>query len=154
MPVCTTSVLNDRELLKKVMENEICPENWLSLFKADFQNSCMESLLHDRGLLEKLRQRLSDVVGVRKKNARDNLFQGIGYSLLFSRKAKCSTDVKKTDRDEKKTEGLNKLFKEDDLSWWKMTCLSFLQYSRYKEGGTRIPMDLQGTVCSGMECRS
>lgn len=73
------------ELLRYVAEKEIMGERWDSIRRGGKMEECVEEVTRDRCLRQRVKQSLSDVVGVRKRASREKLFSLLGYDLIATR---------------------------------------------------------------------
>jgi len=87
----------------------------------------------NKALLNRVRQCLSDTMSLRKRNARDALLQGLGYSLLHNRRERelGSTDTLATQQMEELREkfGFTDPNGTPDYSAWRMKPLRSLRFS-------------------------
>ena len=132
----TPSYSSERSFLLEMVRDEYNSGKWESLFQEEGQlRACEEAISADRGLGMRLKQTLSDCIGGRKRNAKDKLFQCLGYSYLVSRHPKPKNDLEHAEMRKQKNEAVEKLLSDrengipTDLSRWRTRKVSELLYS-------------------------
>ena len=132
----TPSYNTEKNFLLEMVRDEYNSGKWDSLFQEDGQlKACEDAISEDRGLGMRLKQTLSDSIGGRKRNAKDKLFQCLGYSYLVSRHPNPKNDRERAEMTKQKNEAVQKLLSErengilTDLSRWRANKVSDLLYS-------------------------
>ena len=133
--VYTPSFTNGADgLLRKAAEEEIRLPMWNALKESGQAEECVANVCQDLCLKQRMRQTLSDVAGVRKRNAREKLFFLLGYDALWKRIKETAENAEEIQK--QITEAQNKLLKidgdgEPDTSWWRRGAVEDLKYSKH-----------------------
>lgn len=82
----TPSFRSDEERLRRIGMEELKKKQRSSLFATDAEKAdCADAISIDRRLQSKIRQKLSDGMSARRRKARDNAYDPLGYYRLLSR---------------------------------------------------------------------
>ena len=101
----TPSFQNEKEMLTMLVDEEISSTTWALHFPTEVhKEECRKAICGDVQLTAQIKQTLSDRMSSRKRNARDKLFQFLGYLLLLSRKSKTGTAHEENERKQQKRE--------------------------------------------------
>lgn len=137
----TPSFQNEKELLMMMIDEEMASTMWYSHFPTEqHKDDCRKIICDDSQLKAQLKQTLSDRMSARKRNARDKLFQFLGYFLVLSRKSKSANEQEESERMLQKEEIHEKFVVKEvivgddifyDFSTWRTQELSKLACSTH-----------------------
>lgn len=127
-------------LLGDIFDMEVSKSKWSTIISADVREECKKAIIGEKSLLKKVRTNLSDELNRAKRNARDKLMKGLGYSFMVSRAIKPANADEKEKKVDQRRQLMEKLFgmEEDeynlsltsiDLSLWRRKEVSLLCYS-------------------------
>lgn len=129
----TSSVGDIGGFIRDGVENILKGPEFPELQSTQGREDCMGALQKDKGLCDLVRHTISDTVTSRKKNARDTLFQRLGYTWLPSRQR---APVTPSDKDalKKQIREVREKFQMNgstcmDYSAWRTRSLGELRYS-------------------------
>ena len=137
----TPSFQNEKELLMMMTDEEMASAMWYSHFPTEkHKDDCRKIICDDNQLKAQVKQTLSDRMSARKRNARDKLFQFLGYFLVLSRKSKSVNEQEESERRSQKEEIHEKFVVKEvivgdevfyDFSTWRTQDLTKLACSTY-----------------------
>lgn len=125
------------ELLKYLIGVEIAGHRWESIRQAGKKIQCMQDVARDRCLRQRMKQTLSDVIGVRKRAAREKLFSLLGYDLIARRVrpgegTELEVELKKQLEEARRKLMGNEGEKSQILCAWRMSAIDDLTYSGFQ----------------------
>ena len=145
----TPSFQNEKEMLIMMVDEEMESPTWASHFPTQMhKEECRRAICNNLQLKGQVKQTLSDRMSGRKRNARDKMFQLLGYFELLSRKSKTTNQHEDSERESQKREVHEKLVVKDhvvsdqyiyDFSVWRTEDVTKLACSTYTlHDGTEV----------------
>lgn len=122
----TPSFRDEKDFLSGIVRQALSSPRWSSVFTTDcVKKECEIALLEDRFIRKKMKQTLSDALSKKKRDARDKLFQSLGYTMLLSRKSSLAPGFEMEEKVRQKEDAEKKLLRNVegletlDMSWWR-----------------------------------
>ena len=99
----TPSFRKEKEFLMMMIDEEMASAMWCFHFPTEqHKDDCRKMICDDIQLKGQMKQTLSDRMSARKRNAKDKLFQFLGYFLVLSRKSKSANEQEERERTSQK----------------------------------------------------
>ena len=112
----TPSFQNEKEMVINMVNEEMASPTWTSHFPTDVhREECRRAICNNLQLKGQVKQTLSDRMSGRKRNARDKMFQLLGYFEILSGKSKTTNQHEDCERESQKREVHEKLVVKDHV---------------------------------------